>query len=433
MWADNDVPELGRRGRTHGHRVQRLALIALVLVGALLAAACGSDKKATTGSSATTTAPAANSPAKATGDPFVVGWTDSQTGVNGPGYLGTGIAGLQTYVDDLNNRGGVFGRPVKLEVLDDRSDAPTSVTNFRQLADGKSLAIFGSSVSSYASAQVPLAEELKVALVAGGVPDALTTPPKKYFFSSNLSHTASAQVQLDFSKTLMKKANVNTPKVAIFTVDTASATEFRNYLTKQVGNLGWNLVKTQTYAVTDTDVSAQVANIARAEPDLVLTLVGSTQVPMFVTPLRQRGINKPVVNTYAGSDEPAFAQLKDEQFIAPRSYVWPTDQVASDMGDKAKKAGVGDQLVSTYFTHGYVLGQLVEETLKACGKDCDRAKFRDALETVNSLDAKGLAGKLGFSPTDHQLVKQAQLFKWDPSKSHSVALSEWIDAKPLTQ
>lgn len=432
MSSNSDATGRSRNGGAQSRRLRCLAPIALVGIAALVAGACGSSSKSSSGSTATTAA-SANSPGKATGDPFVIGWTDSQTGVNGPGYLGTGIAGLQTYIDDLNNRGGVFGRPVKLDVADDRSDAPTSVTNFRQLADGKSLAIFGSSVSSFAAAQVPLAEELKIALVAGGVPDALTNPPRKYFFSSNLSHTASAQVQLDFSKTLMKKANVATPKVAIFTVDTASATEFRNYLTKQIANLGWNLVKVQTYATTDTDVSAQVANIARSEPDLLLSLVGSTQVPMYVTPLRQRGMTKPIVNTYAGSDEPAFAQLKDENFIAPRSYVWPTDTAAADMADKAKKAGVGDQLVSTYFTHGYVLGQLVEQTLKACGKDCDRAKFRDALETVGSLDTKGLAGNLGFGPQDHQLVKQAQLFKWDSSKNKTVPLSDWIDAKPLAQ
>jgi ABC-type branched-subunit amino acid transport system substrate-binding protein len=171
-----------------------------------------------------------------------VGWIDAQTGPAGPGYLATGVAGLQTYVDALNARGGVFGRPIELEVVDDRTDPSAAVTGFRQLADSDALAIFGSSVSSHAAAQAPLAEELEVALVAGGVPDGLVYPPQEWFFASNLSHTASAQVQLDYAETLMDDAGVDAPKVAVFTVDTASAKDFRDYLDDKVGDLGWSQV-----------------------------------------------------------------------------------------------------------------------------------------------------------------------------------------------
>ncbi|MEA3214028.1 MAG: branched-chain amino acid transport system substrate-binding protein [Acidimicrobiia bacterium] len=403
---------------------------AILLIASLLVAACGGSGSGSSSNSATTGAQGGATAAKpATGDPFVIGWTDSQTGATGPGYLATGIAGLQTYVTSLNNRGGVFGRPIKLEVLDDRGDPSAAVTNFRQLADGKSLAVFGSSTSTYAAAQAPLANELKLALVAGGVPDALIYPPQKYFFASNLAHTASAQVQLDYAAGLMKEAGVSKPKVAVFTVDTASAKEFRAYVEKKVGEMSWTQVQSQIYKIGDTDLSAQMSAIARSEPDVVITLVGSNDVRLFVGQLRQRGMNKPIINTYAGSDEPVFTQLKDDKFFAPRSFVWPTDSVAADMATQAKSAGQADQMVSTYFTRGYVLGQLIEATLNACGKDCDRAKFRDALETVKEIDAKGLSGRLSLGPDDHQLVSSAQMFKWDGQKGHSAAVSDWIDAE----
>jgi len=426
MSSDVEVCSSGS-GRTR--RSSRWRWGAAILVAAsLVAAACGGDDSDSS-SSATT----GSSGSAASGDPFVIGCNDSQTGATGPGYLATGVAGLETYVNDLNSRGGVFGRPIKVEVLDDRGDSSTAVTNFRQLVDGKSLAVFGASTSTYAAAQAPLAEELKVPLVAGGVPDALIYPPQKYFFASNLAHTASAQVQLDYAAGLMKDAGVAKPKVAVFTVDTAAAKDFRTYVEKKVGDMGWTQVESQIYKIGDTDLSAQMTAIARAQPDVVISLVGSNDVKLFVGQLRQRGMNGPVVNTYAGSDEPVFTQLKDDKFFAPRSFVWPTDQVASEMADKAQTGGFSDQLTSTYFTRGYVLGQLVEATLKACGQDCDRAKFRDALETVTALDVKGLAGKLSFSPDDHQFVSSAQMFKWDGGQGHSVSVSDWIDGEAASR
>ena len=418
-----------RRRRRLGWHV-----VALGLAGSLVAAACGGDDSGSSASSTTAAGGATTGSAAgaATGEPFVIGWNDSQTGPNGPGYLATGLAGVQTYVDDLNARGGVFGRPIELQVTDDRSDPPTAVTNFRQLADGKSLAVFGSSVSSIAAAQLPLAKDLKIALVAGGVPDSLTDNPDPYFFSTNLSHTGSAQVQLDFAKENLAKANITKPKVAVFVVDTASGKEFTDYVVKQSEKMGWPVVDKQVYPYTDTDMSGQMASIARANPDVVVSLVGSNHVPLFVTPLRQRGFKGLIVNSYAGSDEPAYQQIKDDNFMAPRSFVWPTDDVASDMAAKAKAGGHGDELVSTYFTRGYVLGQLMEETLKLCGADCSRETFRSSLEEVTSVDTKGLAGDVGFNgPTDHLFVSQAQIYAWDGEANKAKSVSDWLDAVAL--
>ncbi|MPY91866.1 MAG: ABC transporter substrate-binding protein [Acidimicrobiia bacterium] len=434
MLSETRGSDLDDAARRRARRSWRWA--GVMVAGALAAAACGGDDSGSSSSDTTAGgagATSAGGETTASGDPFVMGWIDSQTGPAGPGYLATGLAGLQTYVDGLNARGGVSGRPVELDVVDDRTDPSAAVTGFRQLAGGDSLAIFGSSVSSHAAAQAPLAEELGVALVAGGVPDALVYPPQSFFFASNLAHTASAQVQLDFAEGLMEEEGIDAPKVAMFTVDTAASKEFREYVSSKLQDMGWTEVDDQVYTIGDTDFSAQMASIARAEPDVVLTLVGSTDVPPFVGQLRQRGMDKPIINTYAGSDEPAFEQVNDADFYAPRSFVWPTDEVASEMAAQAEESGLADEMVSTYFTRGYVLGQLIEEALVACGEGCDRAGFRDALETITELDTGGLSGPLSFGPEDHQLVSSAQMFIWDPEEGHTAPVSDWIDAEAASR
>src|ERR1700754_1865060 len=55
------------------------------------------------------------------GDPIVVGSTLSLTGAFGPTGIIHQIAGEQ-FVEQLNDNGGLLGRPVEWMVLDDKSD-----------------------------------------------------------------------------------------------------------------------------------------------------------------------------------------------------------------------------------------------------------------------------------------------------------------------
>ncbi len=105
----------------------------------------------------------------------------------------------------------------------------------------------------------------------------------------------------------------------------------------------------------------------------------------------------------------------------------PTDPAAEEMAAAAEAAGVADQMVSNYFTRGYVNGMLIEETLVRCGVDCDRVGFRDALESIDAFEADDLAGAISFGPDNHLGVAQARMFRWDSEAGRTEAISDWLD------
>lgn len=113
-------------------RIRTVSVLAVVL---LIAAACGGTADTTT-TTTTTTAPtdtgpspteppATTTPSEPTGDPIVVGGTLALTGAVGATGTIHRIAG-ELYVERLNAAGGLLGRPVVFEPLDDESD-PTRV------------------------------------------------------------------------------------------------------------------------------------------------------------------------------------------------------------------------------------------------------------------------------------------------------------------
>jgi len=383
---------------------------------------------------ATTAAPAsagtASASGPATGKPYIIGLADPVSGATGSYYGSPEAAGMKTYIDYLNKNGGVGGRPVQLQVLDDKGDVATGTSTYQELVSKGVVGVFGYLVSTVAAAVEPLAASAKVPVIAGGVPDALIIPPRPYFFASNLSHVTSGKIQLAFIDQLAKQAKITDPKVALFYVNTSAGAEFQDAIKQEAGKRNWKVVDTQSYKTNDTDFSVQAASIASQKPDYIVAFFDGNAAPGITDALRQRGLKAPIVNDYAGSAESTFKQANDPDFYGPRSFSTPSESspAVQEMVQRAKQDGQDGQAINEYFTHGYVTAMLAVEALKRCGTECDPVKYRAALESVTSFDTNGLSGPLGFSAGSHGFVTSARMYHWDAAKQQSTPVSDWITA-----
>lgn len=367
--------------------------------------------------------------AQSPGKPYKIGFTNSQTGALGPGYLATEYSGFMSYVQALNAAGGVNGKKIEVEGLDDRSESTVAVTNYLKLANGDSIAAFGSAFSTMAVAQQPFVAEYGLPLIVGAVPDKLVRPPQPLFFSTNLSHGASAVLQVNFGAALMQKAGIAKPRVATFSTQSPGGVDFKATLERKFKELGWTVVEGQTHIPGTTDFSTQAAAIARAKPDVVMGVAIPSEMPSYLKALRQQGMMAPIVENYVGSEESVYLQMKDDNYYAPRSFVAPSADAATQMRADATAAGFARDMVSTAFTHGYVLGMLLKDVLVKCGADCDRKKFAAVVPTITNLDTKGLSGPAGFGASDHWLIKSAVFYKWDSATGKTIAVGNPIMLK----
>lgn len=122
---------------------RRTRILAVVAVLGLLTAACVEVDTTTTEEATGTTAPtettaappttaASSTTAAVSDDPIVVGGTLSLTGAFGPTGVIHRIAG-EMFVERLNAAGGLLGRPVEWNLLDDESDGANIAPLYEQL------------------------------------------------------------------------------------------------------------------------------------------------------------------------------------------------------------------------------------------------------------------------------------------------------------
>ena len=160
-------------------KFQRLFAILAALM--LLVAACGDSDSSDDASDDSSTEEAGESAAP-DGEPIKIGVLTSLTGP----FTSWGLhveAGAVMAAEDLNDAGGVDGRPIEVIVADDQSDPEEAVVQMEHLIEEGVVAIAGTISSGVGGATSPVAEESQVPLfLSKAGSDALLTEDSRYTF-----------------------------------------------------------------------------------------------------------------------------------------------------------------------------------------------------------------------------------------------------------
>lgn len=387
--------------------------IALSLAIALVSAACGGG--ATTGGGGAASA-AAELP------PYEIGFQAELSGQLAP--LGEAWStGLKIYTTQLNKNGGVNGRKVNVTYADTRFDPATSIAAYRQLVnEQKVLGVFGFAASNTTAPVQAEADKLKTTIVGTGV----VPPQSAYAFTAGMNVTRLLTDMGPLIETVSKQDGIAKPKVFIVASDSVAARASVQNFNKLAAQKNWDVVGAPMYFPGSgiTSFSAESAVVAQLQADWVLVAHTADALPVVIRALRDRGSQARVVGYWAAASEQAQAKVKDPRFYVYRDFADPSEPVMKPVRDLATSLGLPDGTSYTsgqYYTQGYVMGQLIESVLKACGRDCTNEGFRNAMEgPASSIDTKGLTGKVGFSKDNHTFVQGMRYFHWDTTAGRSV-------------
>jgi branched-chain amino acid transport system substrate-binding protein len=232
----------------------------LVVAFALVVAACAGGA-----SSSSTGTPSG---------PIKIGLLTSLTGNYAP--LGTNdrIAAIQL-TDEINRKGGINGRKIELDIVDDGSDPNQTVVQLTKLIDDGVVAIEGPPQSTAELAIKPLVNEKKIPDVSVGAADQQVLPPTPYLWQTT---PLSSQVATACLKFLQQQGRT---KLAMLT-DTKNAYAIAGHDTTQqkLGQYGLTLVDDETFETSQTNFGPQIAKIQAAKPDFLL--VWATGAPPVV-------------------------------------------------------------------------------------------------------------------------------------------------------
>jgi branched-chain amino acid transport system substrate-binding protein len=356
--------------------------------------------------------------------------------------IGWGYNDCQSYI---NEKGGIGGYKIQFLVEDNRWAVPTEIAIINRLLTmepkDELLLFCGNLITGTLKAlSEKINKEVKIPSISlsysvemFGKPGGPSKYP--YYFSLGPDYTQQAGLLLRYLKKEHKKASP--PKIALVYSPTEYGRDPIADLKEDAANLGIQIVAEEEMAITASDVTSQVLNIRKANPDFVLWhgyTPAMVVVPVFVKTVRQYLPDVPILGTHYQTAPQviiASGQASDGLIGVSADVMWyeKENPFIKLVHSQAEKRGrkLLEQEQSNYIV-GWKLGLIgahAVEVASASG-DMSREGVKKALER-SVWDFNGMYEGKKFSYMSHR-VPMARIFKASFSQKRWNPISPWINA-----
>jgi branched-chain amino acid transport system substrate-binding protein len=194
-----------------------------------------------------------------------------------------GISGeknVKLMADQMNARGGIQGRLMKVQVEDDRFDLKeTAAIAARLVADKKIIAVVGPSSSVTSLAAVPIYKKGGLVTISHVATSDKVSGISPFYFRTITMDFPNAKMSANYIVNILGAKKV----AAIYALQDGTITQARSVM-KEVVKLGGKIVREETHMEGDKDFTAQLTKIIAEKPDLIFT---SNFYPDAATQIRQ--------------------------------------------------------------------------------------------------------------------------------------------------
>ena len=220
-------------------------------------------------------------------DPIKIGMVVPLTGpIADAGRYGT--QGAKLAVEEINQAGGVLGRPIELVIEDDQSLNPATVLAFTKLADDKDIVAFlGPTRSTQIQAIAPSVKQAGRPVMIGGTDPSLTHAGNPWLFRFRPNDTYTARVMSDFGLNKLAKK-----QWAIVQSTDAFGTTAKSLFTDALKSQGVTPVLVEGQPNNSPDYTAVALAVKQSGADVLATFITfEPDVAIFARQLRQLGVN----------------------------------------------------------------------------------------------------------------------------------------------
>jgi branched-chain amino acid transport system substrate-binding protein len=366
---------------------KRTLLSFIVLLAAvMLAVGCGGDDDDDGGG--------ANSE-----DPIVIGAAVGMTGVNAV-YDQQNMAAARMAVDEINRKGGVLGRKLKLEIVDTRSDREQSGPAAQAAIEkGAEMIITQCDFDFGAPAALVAQRNKMVAMSCAMSPKFGVQNIGPFAYTINYSTTEEGAVAAEFSYNDLGARNVYILEDTEIAYSKDVCTSFEQTWKK----LGGNVVGKDTFQNPDPSIAAQVSRIqsANPKPDLIRICSYLPGGASAIKQIRGAGLDQPIFGSQAMADRGTLAALPNltDYYWAEYGSIYgddPRDETNGFFERFAKTTG--EQATNAYPIMGY---SMVEAFARAVedADSTDGEEMRQAMDQWEDMDF--LVGPTTYTPELH--------------------------------
>ena len=209
---------------------------------------------------------------------------------------------VEAVVAYWNSRGGIKGRRVVVDVLDNASNPSQAVQNVQKfISDSKYVGIFGSGNAAAAVATGAIASQAKIPFIALSPPTTLVEPPQPYAYIL----TATARLYAYSEAAYLKSVGVK--RVWLMGDNGGYGRDGPNQVSKLAKKYGLEIVDTTIFSPASTDFSAELTRIKNSNAQALWLWTATPAGPTIVKQFKQLQLSQRLVLTGANVS-PQFLQ-----------------------------------------------------------------------------------------------------------------------------
>ena len=356
---------------------------------------------------------------------WVIGVSAAMTGPAAATYAPV-VESMKAYLEHLNAKGGIRGKPVKLVVLDDSAQPSRAAANAKRLlTEDKVVLLMNSSLSSTYAPMVAEAKRANVPLYfAGSVCPKETYPPADplQFCSTAFGANLDSQAALDFVKRTAKEP-VRIGFAAMAIPISRGEIDYAEGLSK---TLGMTPVEKQITPPPTPDYTPFATKLKDANPNWVYSWAPWVSEIRTFEALRRLGWNGSYIAWAHLNAEDELARVKDGSLYVIGTNTFFSDSVPMHAEVRAVTSRANLQYPVTWLTEGFIAGLVIEAILD---KTSWPATPQKVLASMNNLkvDLKGLrGGPLEWTKDNHFRTKQFyRVWRWDPAANRVERVQDW--------
>jgi branched-chain amino acid transport system substrate-binding protein len=371
-------------------------------------------------------------------DEIRIGMSNAESGRYGG--VGTAVKqGCEAYFAQVNRRGGVHGRQLKLVAYDDRYEPLNTIVNTERLINrDRVFALLGYVGSATSDAVLRMIREANIALVGPIAGD-----PRLHDSSQTLVFVTRANFRQQAETVISHlTSDLGITRIGVFRQDDAFGESGREAVAASLRRRGLGMFGEGSYIRNSVDIEAALDQIIPAKPEAVL-LIGTYQpCAAFVLEMRKRGLTNLIFASLSSIGTDRLVRLlgpKAEGLVIPEAVPPPDDRsnpLVRGFQDDLRAFGSED--FSYAGLEGYLNALVLVSALDKAGADLTEENFLAALRNTNlqfgplqirfppprAAEASAVLPEPGDSAKakdDESSTAGAQPAKPDPKTSQTVA------------
>lgn len=323
------------------------------------------------------------------------------------GYLGTQtLQGALSYIQHINETGGIYGRKIRLITMDDQYDPTLCLYNTQRLILEKKVFALSCYVGTPTTVRIiPLVNEAKIPLVGMFTgANRLRHPVNPYLINIRASYYQETQAAV---KLIVEDKKIN--RVAVFYQYDEYGFDGLRGVEIALKRYGLLPVAKGTYIRGTLEIETGLEKIMASEAGAVIMIGTYDACAKFIRQAKIQGYAPLFHNvSFVGSKELARRLGPDGEGVMVTQVVPPP--AASVEAEHLEGVKEYIRLLNKHYPEskpnfvgleGYLNAKILVEGIKRAGREITREKFIRAIESISQFDM-GINNPLSFGRNDTQ-------------------------------